>query len=339
MLNAVGDIIHASCSCPHTAALCYALEDFVKVFVLPEGIPSCTDKLEAWNKSRQVKLPAVPVYDIDFTRKKHGEKIKQNRQLKEQTEAYKLNKVCDNERASAESFLCELEQWSKESNPSKMLLINTVASQDAPVETLVSVNPLYDYVEKVKNSITNVSHSNSITKKTELKNCLKVTEDEQLLIQENTLLQSRLSDWFTLRQLRITGSIVSPSTFSSAAMKYELDMEPTVINRYVAEKVKEGSNISIKKLENNSLVGIVECKVAVKWSHETVADSVKEPGYPLKSMKINQHGTSVQVFGLKPNYAWYHQIQLQLYVCRSFAKYCDLALLHPDFIQFFLSEI
>ncbi|KAL3888874.1 hypothetical protein ACJMK2_001234 [Sinanodonta woodiana] len=308
MLNAVGDIIHASCSCPAGSGPS-SLEDFVKVFVLPEVIPSCT----AW------------------------EKRKQNRQLKgEQPEAYKLNKVCDTERASAESFLCELEQWSKESNPSKNLLINTVA---------------------IKNSITNVSHSNSITKKTELKNCLKVTEDEQLLIQENTLLQSRLSDWFTLRQLRITGSIVSricylffnvilePSTFSSAAMKYELDMEPTVINRYVAEKVKEGSNISIKKLgliidkdhgflavspdggieENNSLVGIIECKVAIKWSHQTVVDSVKEPGYPLKSMKINQHGTLVQVFGLKPNYAWYHQIQLQLYVCRSFAKYCDLA--------------
>ncbi|KAK3601975.1 hypothetical protein CHS0354_024960 [Potamilus streckersoni] len=52
MLNSVGDIIHASCSCPvgsdpnctckHTAALCYALEDFVKVFVLPEDIPSCS---------------------------------------------------------------------------------------------------------------------------------------------------------------------------------------------------------------------------------------------------------------------------------------------------------
>ena len=62
--------------------------------------------------------------------------------------------------------------------------------------------------------------------------------------------------------------------------------------------------------ENNSLVGIVEYKVAVKWGHKTVGDSAKEPGYPLKSVKINQHGTSVEVFALKPNYAWYHQIQL-----------------------------
>jgi len=56
----------------------------------------------------------------------------------------------------------------------------------------------------------------------------------------------------------------------------------------------------------------VEYKVAVKWGHKTVGDSAKEPGYPLKSVKINQHETSVEVFALKPNYAWYPQIQLQL---------------------------
>lgn len=133
-------------------------------------------------------------------------------------------------------------------------------------------------------------------------------------------------------------------------MKYGLEMEPIVINRYVTEKVKESSNISIKMLglsidkdhgfiaaspgggveENNSLVGIVECEVALKWSQKTVGDGAKEPGHPLKSVKINQNGTAVKVFVLKPNYAWYHQIQLQLYACRSFAKYCDLALLHPE---------
>ena len=52
MLNEAGDIIHGNCGCPagsgptctckHVAALCYALEDFVKTFVLPEDIPSCT---------------------------------------------------------------------------------------------------------------------------------------------------------------------------------------------------------------------------------------------------------------------------------------------------------
>ncbi|KAL3854914.1 hypothetical protein ACJMK2_014149 [Sinanodonta woodiana] len=287
MPNAGGGI-HASCSCPagsghncickHTAVLCYALEDCVKLFVLPEDIPSCTDKLEAGNKPRQVKLPAVPL------REKRNDL-----QIKEQPEAYKLNKVCDTERTFAELFLCELEQWSKESNNSKKLLINTVASQDAPVETLVSVNPLYDYI-----------------------------------------------DWFTLRQLRITGSIVSriwyffmfmnsiPNTISNAILEPSTFFSPTVINRYVAEKVKEGSwqyRLTVELIK--TLVGIVECKVAVKGSHQTVVECAKDPGYPLNSMKINQHGTSVQDFGLKPIYAW------------SFANYCDLVLLHPDSGSFY----
>ncbi|KAK3583909.1 hypothetical protein CHS0354_033686 [Potamilus streckersoni] len=137
------------------------------------------------------------------------EKRKQNRPLKEeQPEAYMLNKVCDTERAFAESLLCELEQWSKESNPT--------------------------------------------------------------------------------------------------AMKYGLDMETTVTTQYVAEKVKECSNIYIKKLvliinKDHGFIaaspedgveenGILECKVAVKWSHKTVGDSAEEPRYPLKSVKINQHG-------------------------------------------------
>ncbi|KAK3585705.1 hypothetical protein CHS0354_020271 [Potamilus streckersoni] len=114
MLNSVGNIIHASCSCQdgsdpdctcrHTAAPCYALEYFVKVFVLPKNIPSCTDKLEASNKPKQVQFPSTPIYDIDFTRK-------QNQPLKgEQPDAYKPNKICDTMRDFAESFLCELEQ-------------------------------------------------------------------------------------------------------------------------------------------------------------------------------------------------------------------------------------
>ena len=52
ILDGSGDIIHANCgcedghgpesTCKHIAALCHALEDFVKVFVLPEDVQLCT---------------------------------------------------------------------------------------------------------------------------------------------------------------------------------------------------------------------------------------------------------------------------------------------------------
>ena len=79
---------------------------FIFNSLLPKIFLFFLDKLEACNKPRLVKLPAAPMYKIDFTRKQSGEKRKQNRQLQgEQPEAYKLNKVCDTERAFAKSFL------------------------------------------------------------------------------------------------------------------------------------------------------------------------------------------------------------------------------------------
>ena len=53
ILDVAGDIIHANCkpcpagagptcTCKHTAALCHAMVGFVKMFVLPEDIQSCT---------------------------------------------------------------------------------------------------------------------------------------------------------------------------------------------------------------------------------------------------------------------------------------------------------
>ncbi|KAH3890017.1 hypothetical protein DPMN_014084 [Dreissena polymorpha] len=38
--------------------------------------------LFAWNKPRDVKLPAAPFYDVDFERKKFGKQLKQKRELK-----------------------------------------------------------------------------------------------------------------------------------------------------------------------------------------------------------------------------------------------------------------
>ena len=42
----------------------------------------------------------------------------------------------------------------------------------------------------------------------DLKSAIKVSETEQAVIQIHTLLQSRTSDWFSLRKFKITGSLV-----------------------------------------------------------------------------------------------------------------------------------
>ena len=275
---------------------------------------------------------------------------------------YQLEVHCDSDKSAAAEFLTELREWSTSSG--KDLLLNTVANPADPVETTHSIDPIYSYMSKFQSELEQICKVPSDRQLTDLKACLTVTPDEQVLIQTHTLLQSRMSDWFTLRKFRITGSIVGrvcnfykfkksnpeniarsifePSKFSSAAMKYGLECEPTILEHYKEEK----GNVTLSKLglmidtehgflaaspdcgveENGSLVGIVECKTAVKWSKKTVQECLMDASYPLKTEIVNGNA----VVGLKPNYAWYHQIQLQLFVCRSFARFCDLALFHPE---------
>ena len=310
---------------------------------------SFVDKLEAWNKPRDVKLPAIPIYDVDFERKRHGRKRKEKRTLRgNPPDFYKLNEVCESDRAAASTFLEDMRAWS--SSAGKGLLINTVADPANPVEVSVQINPLYNYVSQFESDIEEiVSTSSDADVAKNIKEVLKVSPADQVLIQTHTLLQSRLSDWFLLRKFRITGSMVNrvcnyfkykkanplniakdifqPSLFSSAAMKYGLEFEPVILDRYVTEKANAGQTITLKKIglvvdtdhgflaaspdsgveDNGSLVGIVECKTAVKFSKKTISECINEASYPLKAVTINQ----MTHYELKESHAWYNQIQLQ----------------------------
>ena len=64
----VFDVVGAECGCPagkgpcgsckHIAAVCYALEEFSRLGKLPE-FATCTNRLQAWNKPRQKKVPII----------------------------------------------------------------------------------------------------------------------------------------------------------------------------------------------------------------------------------------------------------------------------------------
>ncbi|KAH3837836.1 hypothetical protein DPMN_111238 [Dreissena polymorpha] len=362
ILDRSGDIIHAHCrcedghgpeaTCKHVAALCYALEDFVKVFILPEDVQSCTDKLEAWNKPRDVKLPAAPLYDVDFTRKKFGKQRKQKRELKGvRPEWYQLHEVCASDRTAVTEFLSDLKGWSAESG--KMLLLSTVVDLEEPVETISTVNHLYNYMSQFLQNVERICSQDDVPLQ-ELRDALKVSEEEQVMIEQNTLLQSRISDWFTLRQYRITGSVVhrvcnfyvykrsdpenivksimQPSSFTSAAMRLGMELEPKVLERYEATKKADNDEVTLKKMgllidteygflaaspdsgviQNGNLVGLVEVKTKIgdKWSKKSIADSVKDSGYPLKCVASNDGTTH---FMLKESNPWI-QISLSLKV-------------------------
>ena len=50
-------------SCKHIAALCYALEEFTRLWHFPEFL-TCTDKLQTWNQPRPEKLQPIAVESL-----------------------------------------------------------------------------------------------------------------------------------------------------------------------------------------------------------------------------------------------------------------------------------
>ena len=58
-------------SCKHIAALCYALDKFVRLgFTRP--FLSCTSRLQMWNQPQQKKLDSKNIYEISFERAEYG---------------------------------------------------------------------------------------------------------------------------------------------------------------------------------------------------------------------------------------------------------------------------
>ena len=83
-----GEKVFASCPCPagkgplasckHTAAACYALEEFSRL-KSTRDLETCTSRLQTWNQPRKRKLDPQSVYDIDFSKKAYGKEIKVTR--------------------------------------------------------------------------------------------------------------------------------------------------------------------------------------------------------------------------------------------------------------------
>ncbi|PFX24908.1 hypothetical protein AWC38_SpisGene10495 [Stylophora pistillata] len=76
--KAFGNNTFASCACPagkgprgsckHIGALCYALEEFVRLECTRE-FETCTSRLQSRNQPRKRKLDSQSVYEIDFSKK------------------------------------------------------------------------------------------------------------------------------------------------------------------------------------------------------------------------------------------------------------------------------
>jgi len=78
-----GEVTYACCSpcpagkgpcasCKHLAALCFALEELVRL-QQSRDFATCTDSLQTWNQPQKRKLEPRSVYEVDFSKKIFGE--------------------------------------------------------------------------------------------------------------------------------------------------------------------------------------------------------------------------------------------------------------------------
>ena len=187
-----GEITNACCSpcpagkgpfasCKHLAALCFALEEFVRL---------------KQNESRKRKLELRSVYEIDFSKKIYGRenagdsKIFHDPRLPVYRDNEKANQnMLDNIReANLECGFCNI--LSHDKHPSKVLMETTTTSANIvspPKEQLISLHEIHERANIIKTK-------------------LFVNANERKRIKEATKQQSGSQKWFEVRKIRITAS-------------------------------------------------------------------------------------------------------------------------------------
>ena len=259
-----GEIVYASChpcpagkgpqaSCKHIAALCYALEEFGRLQSTRE-FETCTERLQAWNQPRKRKLDAERVYDIDFTRKVYGKEEKERKKtlvdprLPSHRDKYSSNVnkcmltgitrvkpncgfffLLSNEKLAGES----LEDQSQCLPAESTCVVNIISP---PKQQPLSLQEIFERASRVKQK-------------------LFVDEEERKRIKLSTQNQSKCSEWFQHRQVRITASkckraIQKPSTSPTKAMCEILHYSKS----YQSKQMKQGlqdEKVILKMYEHN----------------------------------------------------------------------------------------
>lgn len=367
ILNNDGDILQAFCQCPagkgpkasckHTAALCYAIEDFVKTFVKTENAEACTEKLQMWNKPRPKKLAPLPIHAINFEKQKYG---KVTKEIKGKNPShYELDKLCQTDIACAKTFLADLKEYEEDSGRQVGLL--KVIDEHQPLVTSSYEEPkcsqycskVVDVLEKMK-----VSAIPMAEKTEKVLEAMKVLPEQRLQIEKETREQSSSVSWHKVRDTKITGSIchsvctftgrstgqrvvqniIKRKHFQTAATEFGIQNEDLALDLYSSSR--KDDNVTVGKAgfyihlnngymgaspdavitESDGTCGLAEIKCPPKWSDKHPSDAVLDKDYPLKK--------TANGIKMKQNNRYYHQVQFQLQCCSDFAKYCDFIICH-----------
>ena len=205
-----GEITFASCACPadkgprgsckHIAALCYALEEFVRLKCTRE-FETCTWRLQTWNQPRKRKLDSQWAYEIDFSKKIYRREERNNaKPLNDPRRPFERNNDPKNvNRELLEKikrvkpncgFFCLLSDEKLDQNKNDII---------SPIkEHPVSLTDIFDRAKRIKRNVM-------------------VSDKERQNIALATKAQSNCQALFEHRRVRITAShskraLIKPST-------------------------------------------------------------------------------------------------------------------------------
>lgn len=210
------NICAAECSCPagkgpigsckHLAALCFAIEDFVKMrnIALEQGEESCTSFLQRWNQPQKRRLDSKTVEDISFTTMQYDKQS--NTRVHHKSYDPRPPSLRRTTQLDLDEFLEQLESLQVASG--FVHLLKQPSSSDAPnavlpllprsvqtrIQHKVMQNPLPPTLEIIKDH--GMEFIEGITP----------TADEKKAIEEKTRLQSSAVRWHEERYCRLTAS-------------------------------------------------------------------------------------------------------------------------------------
>ena len=186
-------------TCKHIASLCYALEDFVRIFMFDVNSNSlaCTDQLMQWNQPRGRKLSPKKLSLIDFSVEKIRER-KRKSNLKGETKDDMLGEISQGDIDAVRDLKRDLTDYQKKKKLQISLL--TVLGHE-PITSRKIVN-------SVAHSQDSDRKSDSLTlTKIRFKEGLQVSSEIRNKIFHETKEQSKSAQWYQARKGRISGSV------------------------------------------------------------------------------------------------------------------------------------
>ena len=359
LANDSADIEYAQCgcaagrgptgSCKHIAAMCYALEDFYRVHLLPEHVPS-TSRLQTWNQPRKRCLDSAASSDIKFVKMEYG-KIKRSLKVTPyDPRPAHLRRTSDEEVKSLRQTL-EIK-----GNVALLHVLPTTGNVTSSVHVqrlpLIPRSSIERIQHQVKKSTQPLSLGDIFSFSKQLVDRLTLAPEDIHAVEKATRKQHDSRRWHEERYGRLTssafGDIVkcrlyeghavrkiypTHSNLSTSAIQWGRSKESVARQQYEQALKQQSPEMSVQQCgvyisndgflaaspdgiicnEEGSPVGTLEIKCPYTQRNKTIVDACKKSNFPCEAEEDSVH--------LKTNHDYYYQVQGQLAILNL--TWCD----------------